>query len=113
MSLVEDMIEALEQCREMYRQACLLTVNEHLGTSLIRCLGCNRVLYPRGQWRQIPVSFRRQMVQWIIDGYAHDRCVNCYRAAVRKGIVDAVPRKDILKPEELEYLRRVAKGPTA
>lgn len=107
MSMIEKMIDDLQEAKLVYRQAVVLVINEHLGTELKPCLGgCGRVLFPRGQWREIPQEYRSQMLEWLRDGYAYDRCTPCYRSAVRSEEISPVSRVRILPPEELAYLRK-------
>jgi hypothetical protein len=106
--LVDDLLDALDEAKSVYFQACRLTINEHLGCDLPLCVGgCGKVLYPRGQWLAIPKPVRQKLSVWIRSTYAMDRCTPCYRDDVRKHEIDPVPRGRILPEDELNRLRRI------
>lgn len=109
-SRIEALVEAFRSVHEVYLKALSAAAQEILGVSLPVCLGnCNRVLYPKDQWSQIPKDFREQLNTWMTEMFTHGRCARCYRSAVRRGALETTPReKRILSPEELTYLRKIA-----
>jgi hypothetical protein len=109
---VSRLLDQLELLDEKYWDTVTLVIEEVLQVSLPSCHDCHRAMWPRRQWQEIPESIRDQLKKWFNVAASHGLCVNCYRVSVRDGKIKTVrkPGTEILSPNEIAYMRRMAKG---
>jgi hypothetical protein len=110
---VSKMLDQLVILDEKYWDTVVLVIEETLGVALPACCDCHRAMYPRRQWQQIPEEVREHLKKWFNVSASYGRCTTCYRLAVRDGKVKTVRKgssESILSPNEIAYLRRMARG---
>jgi hypothetical protein len=106
-SKIESLAEVLTSLRAEYYKSTLTAISHILEHEFDLCVGnCGRVVYPKDQWVEVPEHYRKKLNTWIIEHAGFGMCPACYRREVRGGKVSPVPRKRILDPDELKYLRR-------
>jgi len=111
-SRVATLLNQLELLDEKYWDSVTLIIEEVLQVSLPNCCDCHRAMWPRRQWQEIPEEVRESLKKWFNTAASYGRCTNCYRLGVRDGTIKTVRKPDgeILSPNEIAYLRRMARG---